>query len=233
MMIQVRKAEDRGHADYGWLNTYHTFSFNRYYDERFLRFRDLRVINEDRVKPGEGFGTHPHENMEIITYVLEGALEHKDSMGNGSIIYPGEVQRMSAGSGITHSEFNPSDSEEVHLLQIWILPDKHDIEPSYEQKSFDRNEMKGQFRILASPDGTDGSVTINQDAKLYATIVSAGESVEFKVDNNRHVWIQVARGEVMIDDLRLKAGDGAAIDDSREIVMTGVNDSEILLFDLK
>lgn len=232
-MIVVRKSEDRGHADYGWLKTYHTFSFNRYYDERFIRFRDLRVINEDRVQPGKGFGTHPHDNMEIITYVLDGALEHKDSMGNGSIIYPGEVQRMSAGTGITHSEFNSSNTEEVHLLQIWILPDKQDIEPSYEQKSFDRNEMKGRFRILASPEGADGSVTINQDARMYASIVSAGESVEFPVKENRHVWIQVARGEVMVDDLRLKAGDGAAIDDDKEIVITGVKESEVLLFDLK
>ncbi|MEI6209375.1 MAG: pirin family protein [Desulfuromonadales bacterium] len=190
-MLQIRRANERGHADHGWLNTYHSFSFADYYDPKHMGFRQLRVINEDRVQPGRGFPTHPHRNMEIISYVLEGALEHKDSMGNGSVIVPSEVQRMSAGTGITHSEFNHSKAELVHFLQIWILPDTEDVKPSYEQTYFPDEEKRGKLRLIASADGRDGSVTIRQDVNLYATLLEAGEEILHLMPSGRHVWIQV------------------------------------------
>jgi redox-sensitive bicupin YhaK (pirin superfamily) len=231
-MIQVRKSDERGHAFHGWLDTYHTFSFAGYYDERFMGYRSLRVINEDRVQPGKGFATHPHRDMEIITYVLEGALEHKDSMGNGSVIRPGDVQRMSAGSGVLHSEFNPSKDDPVHLLQIWILPDKLGIKPSYEQTKFDRTEMNGSLRLIASPDGRDGSVTIHQDANVYVTVLESGKSIALPDTSKRHLWIQVARGEVKLGEHVLRAGDGAAVEGESDLVMTGVEDADVVLFDM-
>ena len=193
-MIQIRKAEDRGFADHGWLQARHTFSFAGYRDPAHMRFRALRVMNEDRIAPGKGFGTHPHHDMEIVTYVLAGELEHRDSMGNGSVLRPGEFQRMSAGSGITHSEFNPSQSESTHLYQIWLLPQEKGIEPSYEQKTYSVEEKTNRLRLVASPDGAEGSVTINQDARMYAAILEPGAAVEHKADASRHLWVQVVRG---------------------------------------
>ena len=232
-MIQIRRADERGHADHGWLNTYHTFSFSDYHDPKFMGFRSLRVINEDWVKPGHGFPTHPHRDMEIITYVLEGSLEHKDSMGTGSVIRPGEIQKMSAGTGIRHSEFNHSKSEPVHLLQIWILPEKNGLTPSYEQKTFPTEEKLNQLRIIASPDGNQGSVTIHQDARLYASILQSGTSVHHGLSSRRHAWIQIARGEVIVNGTRMRAGDGAAFEDDAAIEITGKHaQSEFLLFDL-
>jgi len=231
-MLRVRKASERGHADHGWLNTYHTFSFADYYDQKHMGFRDLRVINEDRVQPKEGFPTHPHRDMEIITYVLEGALEHKDSMGNGSVIRPGEVQRMSAGTGITHSEYNHSSTELVHFLQIWILPSKSGVTPSYEQKAFPEQEERGVLRLVASPDGREGSVTIHQDVNLYVALLEAGEELVYRMPAGRHVWLQVARGKVCVSGTELEQSDGATISDEGQIVVTGQVKSEILLFDL-
>lgn len=231
-MLRVRKASERGHADHGWLNTYHTFSFAGYYDQKHLGFRDLRVINEDRVQPKEGFPTHPHRDMEIITYVLEGALEHKDSMGNGSVIRPGEVQRMSAGTGITHSEYNHSSTDLVHFLQIWILPSKSGVTPSYEQKAFPEQEERGVLRLVASPDGREGSLTIHQDVNLYAALLETGEGLVYRMPAGRHVWLQVARGKVCVNGTELEQSDGAAISDEGQILVTGQKKSEILLFDL-
>ena len=231
-MINIRKADERGHAEHGWLNVYHTFSFNTYYDENYMGFRSLRVLNEDRIQPGKGFGTHPHEDMEIITYIMKGALEHKDNMGNGSVINAGDVQRMSAGTGIKHSEFNPSDSESVHLLQIWINPNKKGITPSYEQTRFNREEKVGKLLLIASPDGRNDSVTINQDADVYATILEKDMSIKVPVSKDRHLWIHVAQGEAKLGDESLSAGDGIAIIDESEINLIGVNDAEILVFDL-
>ena len=231
-MIQIRKAAERGHANHGWLDTWHSFSFDSYYDPRFMGFRHLRVINEDRVAAGKGFPTHPHQNMEIITYILEGALEHKDSMGTGSVIRPGEVQRMSAGTGVTHSEYNPSASEAVHLLQIWILPDRKGIQPSYEQKAFDRKQLKGTLRIVASPDARDGSVTIHQDAELYASVLEAGQAVRHELRPSRHAWLQVARGSLELNGQELKAGDGAAATNETLLDVKSKADAEFLLFDL-
>jgi hypothetical protein len=232
-MILVRKAEERGHADWGWLNTYHMFSFADYYDPRFMGFRHLRVINEDRVTPGAGFPTHPHRDMEIISYVLEGGLEHKDSMGNGSVIRPNEIQRMSAGSGITHSEYNHSKSEGVHFLQIWLMPEKKGIKPSYEQKTILDEEKRGKLRLIASPDGRDGSVTINQNVSLYVTILDEGQTVTQPIASNRHAWVQVARGTVLLNDQLLKAGDGAAISEEESLTLTGQEQAaEVLVFDL-
>ena len=231
-MITIRKTEERGHFDHGWLKTYHTFSFADYHDPDHMGFRKLRVINEDRVQPGEGFGTHPHRDMEIITYVLEGMLEHKDSMGNGSIIRPGEVQRMSAGTGVTHSEFNPSQKEPVHLLQIWILPDAKGIVPSYEQKKYSEKEKRGKFRLIASREGREGSVTLHQDADVFATILGAGEKAAYSLRPGRHAWLQVARGSVALNNLLLKEGDGAAVSDETSFGITGKKESELILFDL-
>lgn len=230
-MITIRRAAERGHADHGWLDTNHTFSFADYYDPHFMGFRSLRVINEDRVKPGVGFGTHAHRDMEIISYVLEGTLAHRDSMGTGSLIKPGEVQRMSAGSGVTHSEMNPSNDEGVHFLQIWILPAERGIAPSYEQKKFEDEERRGKLRLVASPDGGDGSVTIHQDVRLYSTLLDDGASVTHELAPDRFGWVQVTRGEIELNGETLRAGDGAAIRDERAITLTG-RGAEVLLFDL-
>lgn len=231
-MITIRRAEERGHFDFGWLNTYHTFSFGEYYDPRNMGFRSLRVINEDFVHPGRGFPTHGHSDMEIITYVLEGGLAHKDSMGNGSIIRPGDVQRMSAGTGIRHSEANPSNDESVHLLQIWILPNVTGIEPGYEEKKFDDEEKRGRLRLVASPDGSDGSVKIHQDARLSVTLLDSGQQVGYELSPNRHAWVQVARGTIELNGQALKQGDGAAISNEQALTLTGTEPAEILLFDL-
>ncbi|HWZ42360.1 MAG TPA: pirin family protein [Candidatus Saccharimonadales bacterium] len=232
-MIQIRPAKERGHADHGWLDTYFTFSFSDYYDPKFMGFRSLRVINEDRVKPGYGFPEHPHRDMEIITYVLEGSLAHKDSMGTGSVIRPGEVQKMSAGTGVRHSEFNHSKSELVHLLQIWILPEKDGIQPMYQQKTIPAEEKRGNLHLIGSPKGGNGSVTISQDVELYATELAAGQSVEHTLGQGRHAWLQVARGQITVNGQPLHAGDGAAISAESKLQLAGVGDSsEALLFDL-
>jgi len=229
-MITIRKAEERGHFNHGWLDTYHTFSFADYYDPRNMGFRALRVINDDRVEPGAGFGTHPHRDMEIITYVLDGELAHKDSMGNGSTIRPGEVQRMSAGTGVRHSEANPSPAQWLHLLQIWILPERNGIAPSYEQKYFEPAERQGRLRLVASPDGAEGSVSIHQDVRLYATLLDDGQEVAHTFDKGRYGWLHVARGVANVNGIELGAGDGAAISDEAKITING--DGEVLLFDL-
>lgn len=231
-MLTIRKSEDRGHVDHGWLDTRHTFSFASYFDRDHLRFRTLRVINEDVVQPGHGFGTHPHDNMEIITYVLEGALEHKDSMGKGSVMQPGEVQRMSAGSGITHSEFNHSQSERVHLLQIWILPAKRGITPSYEQREFAVEERRGRLCLVISPDAAANALGINQDARVYLSLLSNGEQLAHEIEAGRGVWIQVARGKLTVNGTELVAGDGAAVESETRIEVVSEAESEFLLFDL-
>jgi quercetin 2,3-dioxygenase len=231
-MIEVRPAKKRGHANHGWLDTWHTFSFDTYHDPEHMGFRQLRVINEDWIHGGRGFGTHPHRDMEIITYVLEGALLHRDSMGNGSVIRPGDVQRMSAGTGITHSESNASLDETVHLLQIWILPERKGGEPSYEQKSYPDDEKKGRLRLVASRDGADGSVRIQQDARLYVTILDPAQEVAHPLDEGRHAWIQVARGSVTVNGQPLGQGDGAGVSGESAITLTGMETAEVLLFDL-
>ena len=231
-MITVRHADERGRSKTDWLDSRHTFSFADYFDPQHMGFRTLRVINEDTVKPGEGFGTHPHRDMEIITYVTSGALEHKDSMGNGSIIAPGEVQRMSAGTGITHSEFNPSKKEPVHLLQIWILPDKRGLEPSYEQRVFPEETRRNRLRLIASKDGREGSVTIHQDASVYECFLSSGDSVNHRFGPDRYGWLQVIQGEVSLDGEVLHAGNGAALSGESEAKMKAADDSEFLFFDL-
>jgi hypothetical protein len=231
-MLTVRKAQDRGHANHGWLDTWHTFSFADYYNPQEMGFGPLRVINDDKVKPGMGFGTHGHRDMEIITYVLEGALEHKDSMGNGSIIRPGNVQRMSAGTGVQHSEFNPSRDERVHLLQIWIEPNVRGVKPSYEEKEFGIQDKKGKLRLIASPDGRDGSVTIHQDALVYAGILDADDSVRHPLKPGRRAYVHVARGLVTVNGQELKAGDGAKITGAAEVTLSDGKAGEALLFDL-
>jgi redox-sensitive bicupin YhaK (pirin superfamily) len=231
-MIHIRKSGERGGGDYGWLNTKHTFSFSDYWDPKWMGFRSLRVINEDRVAPKGGFPTHPHRDMEIITYVLEGKLEHKDSLGTGSVILPGDGQRMTAGRGIRHSEFNPSQTETVHLLQIWILPEKNGLEPTYEQKSFPESEKRGKLRLIAAKDGANGAVKINQDAKLYVTLLKDGEEVEHELSDGRYGWLQVAKGAVELNGQKLNQGDGAAIGDEPKLKIKGTADSEVLLFDL-
>jgi redox-sensitive bicupin YhaK (pirin superfamily) len=231
-MITIRKSEDRGHFDFGWLDTYHTFSFDQYYDPAHMHWRSLRVINEDRVQAAKGFPTHSHRDMEIITYILSGALEHRDSMGNGSVIRPGDVQRMSAGTGVSHSEFNPSDAEPVHLLQIWILPQSQGLPPSYEEKNFSEEERRGRLRLIASNDGRDGSVTIHQDAQLFATVLDAGQTVVHALAENRYAWLQVARGTISLDEAELKQGDGAAVSKESELTITAHDQAEVLLFDL-
>jgi quercetin 2,3-dioxygenase len=231
-MITIRKSEERGHFDLGWLDTYHTFSFDQYYDPAHMHFRSLRVINEDRVAPGQGFPTHSHRDMEIITYILSGALEHRDSMGNGSVIRPGDVQRMTAGTGVSHSEFNPSDSEGVHLLQIWILPKAHGLTPGYEEKHFAEGERRGRLRLIASEDGREGSVAINQDARVYATLLEAGQVFTHALPPNRHAWIQLARGTLRLNGLELKQGDGAAVRGESDLTIETHDQAELLLFDL-
>lgn len=231
-MIAIRKSDQRGHFDHGWLNTHHTFSFADYYEPAYMGFRSLRVINEDRVQPGRGFGTHSHRDMEIISYVLEGGLAHRDNMGNSGVIRPGDLQRMSAGTGVMHSEFNASERDPVHFLQIWIVPDKEGTRPSYEQKNFDHQERKGRLRLIGSPDGRDGSVTIQQDVNVYSALLAQGEEVSHRLADDRHAWIQVARGQVQLNDQILRQGDGASISNENELHLIG-NRSEVLLFDLK
>ncbi len=234
-MITLRRANERGHADHGWLNTYHTFSFADYYDPKHMGFRSLRVINDDRVAAGRGFGTHPHQDMEIVTYVLEGELAHKDSMGTGATIVPGEVQRMSAGTGVLHSEFNHSKTDEVHLLQIWILPEQRGLEPSYEQKFFGDDEKLNRFRVVASRDGREGSVKIHQDGAIYAALIEEGKSATCSLEKGRYAWIHVARGSVTLNGKPLNAGDGAAISEEEKLTLVGNSvgkKAEVLLFDL-
>lgn len=232
-MITVRPSQERGVANFGWLDSRHTFSFGNYYDPNHLGFATLRVINEDKVQGGAGFSTHGHRDMEIVTYVLEGALEHQDNIGNGSIIRPGDVQRMSAGTGILHSEYNPSKTAPGHFLQIWILPEQKGLPPSYEQKTFSDPEKQGQLRLIGSRDGREGSVTIHQDVDLYATVLQPGEQVFYSIPNGRSVWVQVARGSVLLNDQTLTVGDGAALTHESFVTLTGGElESEILLFDL-
>ncbi len=231
-MFAIRQSDDRGLANFGWLNSRHTFSFGQYYDPRFMGFGPLRVINEDRVKPAQGFDTHGHSDMEIISYVLDGALEHKDSMGNGSIIKPGDVQRMSAGTGVRHSEFNASKDDSVHFLQIWILPEKDGIEPSYEQKMFTEDDKRGVLKLVGSRDGRDGSVTIHRDVDLYATVLAADDVVRHELQASRKGWLQVARGSVEFNGEALSPGDGVAIEGAAAIEIRGVEDAEVLLFDM-
>lgn len=231
-MIQIRPSEERGGADHGWLKSHHTFSFSEYWNPKWMGFRSLRVINEDWVAPNTGFPTHPHRDMEIITYVLEGKLEHKDSLGTGSVILPGDGQRMTAGSGIRHSEFNPSKTDAVHLLQIWIQPEKTALEPSYEQKAFPEEQKRGRLKLIASRDANDGSVRINQDAKLYVSLLKPGEEVTHEFGAGRHGWLQVARGAVQLNGEPLAQGDGAAISDEKKLSIKGAEDAEVLLFDL-
>lgn len=231
-MLTIRKAEERGHANHGWLNSYHTFSFANYYDPEHMGFRALRVINEDRVSPSGGFGTHGHKDMEIITYVLEGSLEHKDSIGTGSVIEPGEVQRMSAGTGIRHSEFNHSKTDSVHFLQIWLLPEKSGLEPSYEQQNFSPAKTPGKLILVGARDAREGAVTIHQDVDLYAAVLEPKQSISHTLKPQRHAWVQVARGEITLNGLTLDKGDGAAISDETDVVIEATTDAEILLFDL-
>jgi redox-sensitive bicupin YhaK (pirin superfamily) len=231
-MITIRPANERGHADHGWLDTYHTFSFSSYRDTRHMRFRALRVMNEDVVAPGQGFGTHPHDNMEIVTYVLSGALEHRDSMGNGEVLRPGEFQRMSAGTGITHSEFNPSASEPVHLYQIWLFPEQKGIEPSYEQKRFDESERHNRLRLVASPDAADGSLTIHTDARVYLASLDAGQQVTQQLAPGRHAWLQVLRGAVTLNGQPLATSDGAAVSEEITLAIAATEAAEVMLFDL-
>jgi redox-sensitive bicupin YhaK (pirin superfamily) len=231
-MMRVRRASQRGHFDHGWLDTQHTFSFARYYDPGQMGFRALRVINEDRVQPGRGFGSHGHEDMEIVTYVLAGALAHRDSLGSGSTLRPGELQRMTAGTGITHSEFNPSDTEPVHFYQIWLEPEREGLEPSYEQKAFPEEERRNWLRLVASPDGREGSLTIRQDARLYLASLDGGRDVRHEVSPGRHAWLQVLRGDVSLNGLPLSAGDGAAVSAESSLMIKADGPSEVLLFDL-
>jgi redox-sensitive bicupin YhaK (pirin superfamily) len=231
-MIQIRKAADRGHFDHGWLDTYHTFSFGDYYDRDCMGFRSLRVINDDRVQPGRGFGMHGHRDMEIVTYVVEGALEHKDSMGNGSVIKAGELQRMTAGTGVMHSEFNPSETDSVHLYQIWLLPQRKGLPPSYQELVPSDDEKRDRFRLVASPEGADGSLTIHQDARLYLASLSAGRPVGHDLMGGRAGWLQVIRGNVNVLGDDLAAGDGAAIEGEHAISVFASTVSEVLLFDL-
>ena len=231
-MITIRKSEDRGHLNHGWLDTYHTFSFDQYYDAAHMHFRTLRVINEDRVAPGKGFPTHSHRDMEIITFILSGSLEHRDSMGNGSVIRPGDVQRMTAGRGVAHSEFNPDASEPVHLLQIWIMPNARNLTPGYEQKFFSEEDRQNRLRLIASPEGSDGSVKINQDARVYASIIEPDAKLIHDLKENRYAWLQVARGTVSVNEVELSQGDGAAINREDNLAISARDRAEFLLFDL-
>jgi hypothetical protein len=231
-MLTIRPASERGHAHHGWLDSHHTFSFANYYDAEHMGFRALRVINDDRVAPGRGFGMHPHRDMEIVSYVLEGGLEHRDSLGTGSVIRAQDVQKMSAGTGVTHSEFNASRSDPVHFLQIWLVPTKRGLAPSYEQKTFSQADKRGRLRVVAAPDGRDGSVTIHADAVVHAGVFGRGESAELALSPGRHAWVQVARGNVRVNGQELAEGDGAAISEQSLLRVEGVDDGEILVFDL-
>jgi quercetin 2,3-dioxygenase len=228
--MQIRRASERGYADHTWLQTFHTFSFADYHDPKYMGFSALRVLNEDRVKGGRGFGAHPHRDMEIVSYVLEGQLQHKDSMGTGSIIRPGDVQRMSAGTGVLHSEYNPLRAEPVHFLQIWIIPDRAGYSPSYEQKKFSVEEKTGRLRLIVSKDGRDGSVSLHQDVSIYATVLNSGDGVEHAVVNHRNAWVQVVRGKLDLNGESLEAGDGAAFVDDSNVRLSG--SGEALVFDL-
>lgn len=232
-MIQIRKADTRGHAQHGWLDSWHTFSFANYYDPAHMGYSALRVINDDIIAPAAGFPMHAHQDMEIVTYVLEGALEHRDSLGNGGVIRPGDVQRMSAGTGIRHSEFNPSQTESARLLQIWLLPQKTGVTPSYEQTRFDPAQLQGRFRVVASPDGRDGSVHINQDTQLYAAKLDQGETARLALAPGRRAYLQVAQGDAELNGYPMQRGDGAEISAETEIVVTGIDAAEVLVFDLQ
>ncbi len=232
-MITLRKSEDRGHLDHGWLDTRHTFSFAGYHDEAHMGFSALRVVNQDRVQPGEGFGRHGHRDMEIVSWVLEGELAHRDSTGGGGVLRPGEVQRMSAGTGVTHSEFNGSAERPVHFLQIWILPDRPGHSPSYEQTAVPEAARRGRLALIASPTGAEGSTTIHQDARIFATLLGRGEQVRQPLAPGRHGWVQVARGSVTVNGRDLSAGDGAALSDEAAVELSGAGDlAEVLVFDL-
>lgn len=231
-MIRIRKAQERGHANHGWLNTHHTFSFASYRDPDHMGFRSLRVMNEDRFAPGQGFGEHPHADMEIVSYVLEGALQHRDSLGHGAVLRPGEFQRISAGTGITHSEFNPSPSEPVHFYQIWLFPESRDLPPSYEQQHFDDSEMHNALRLVASPDGEQGSLTIHQDARVYLAKLDPNASIDVAIGPGRHAWLQVLRGSVTLNDQELETSDGAVVSDESQLNITATTPAEIMLFDL-
>lgn len=231
-MLTLRRAEERGRANFGWLDSRHSFSFGHYFDPKHMGFGPLRVINDDRVAGEGGFPTHPHADMEIITYVLDGGLEHRDSLGTGSVVRPGDVQRMSAGSGVRHSEFNASKSDPVHFLQIWIVPEKRGLEPGYEQKTFSDADKRGKLRLIGSRDGRDGSVTIHQDVDLYATVLANGETVRHELRDGRVAWVQVARGTATLNGEQLYPGDGVAVDDADKLELTGTSESEILVFDM-
>jgi redox-sensitive bicupin YhaK (pirin superfamily) len=231
-MITIRRAEDRGHFDHGWLDTRHTFSFAEYRDPAHMGFRALRVINEDRVRPGEGFPTHSHRDMEILSFVLSGRLAHRDSLGNGSEIVPGDVQRMSAGTGVTHSEMNASDTEPVHFLQVWVIPGRPGLAPGYEQRRFGDADKRGRLRLVASPDGAEGSLTIHQDARVLAGLFDGAEAGAHPLGRGRHAWVHVVRGGVRVNGQPLQAGDGAAISDERDVRVDGGAASEVLVFDL-
>lgn len=231
-MIKIRRSKERGHANYGWLDTHYTFSFSDYYDPHFMGFRDLRVINEDYIEPGQGFPKHGHRDMEIITYIITGELSHRDSMGNGETIHPGEVQRMTAGTGVLHSEFS-SETDKTHLLQIWILPEQNRLTPSYEQKLFSAEDKNGKLRLIASRGGDDGAVHINQDVKLYASILKSGEEVSLDLAEKRHAWVQLISGSLDLNGETMDAGDGAAISDETAVKIKALEDStEFLLFDM-
>lgn len=231
-MFQVRKAQDRGHANHGWLNSYHTFSFAGYQDQDHMGFRSLRVMNEDRVQSGQGFGTHGHKNMEIISYVLEGALEHKDSMGNGSILGPGMFQRMTAGSGVEHSEFNASKTEGMHFYQIWILPERNGLDPSYEERTFTQDEKRNQLRLVASHAGESNSLLIHQDVSIYLSILEEGKKLEYQLSQGRHAWLQLINGKLKVNDFVMEASDGIAVSEETEPRISALQSSEFMLFDL-
>ena len=231
-MLRIRKASDRGSVNLGWLDSKHSFSFGDYYDAEHMGFGTLRVINEDKVQPGQGFATHSHRDMEIVSYILSGSLEHKDSMGNGAVMHAGEVQRMTAGTGVTHSEFNHSDSDNVHFLQIWVLPEEDSLPPGYEQKTFSSEDKQNRLRLVSSRDGRDGSLTIHQDMDIYATVMSPGTELSHSIAADRQAWVQIARGDVVIAGESLSAGDGVAIPDAENVTIRAVTDSEVLLFDM-
>lgn len=231
-MRELRRSSERGYADHGWLKSYHTFSFADYRDPQHMHFRALRVMNEDWIAPGQGFGEHPHHDMEIVTYVLEGQLEHRDSMGNGEILRPGEFQRMSAGRGITHSEFNPSATEPVHLYQIWLFPQEKGLKPSYQQRDFSALDRHGRWQLVASPQAEAGSLAIHQDAKIYLADLKAGQVLQYSLELSRHAWLQVLRGTVQIDSQLLTAGDGLAVSEDPGFVVQSAEGAELMLFDL-
>ena len=231
-MIELIPSQTRGEANHGWLKAKHTFSFAEYHNPERVRFGPLRVINEDRIAPGQGFGTHPHKDMEIVTYPITGAIEHKDSMGNGTVISAGEVQRMTAGTGVQHSEFNHSKDDELHLLQIWMFPEQKDLDPGYEQKMFSREEKLNQLRLIASRDGRDGSVTVHQHVDLYASILEAGAKVELAITDSNKVFVQVVRGDISVNGQDATAGDGVQITDQDQLIIAGQSEAEFLLFNM-